>query len=320
MKLILTFLLALILTDCVAQKLELRIPIAHTGYVQAVALSPDEKYIATGASDKSVKIWSTANGMQVKTLSLKEDVDNQVQFLADNRHLTVRMEDGWEYWDMLEGKMEYEFLKGLAKGGYKIGVAISTDGTLCAIINPKNIMIRNATDGKLLQTVYWNAPEPDASLNLENIKFNSKYFAISQNGKLRVFNIETGKAIDFTQPDTEVGAIALAPDKNELYVNGKAKFYKVNLDTGAITVIDEKGESVNKLSFSNNGKYLLKAPRRVVDRVTNKELHYFFDVDFDDRVAAGEKYFVSFNRATSVGIAKHDDECENQAAYCYYRG
>src|ERR1700755_2592609 len=103
MKSILTFLLAIALTNGIAQKLELRIPIAHTGYVQAVAISPDDKYIATGASDKSVKIWSTTNGMQLKTLPLTDDVQGQLQFLADKRHLTIRMESGWEYWDMLAG-------------------------------------------------------------------------------------------------------------------------------------------------------------------------------------------------------------------------
>ncbi|WP_295796234.1 caspase family protein [Mucilaginibacter sp.] len=301
MKLIFTFLLAIIISNAVAQKLELRIPIAHTGYVQAVAISPDDKYIATGASDKSVKIWSIANGMQLKTLQLSDDVQGQLKFSADKRHLTVRMESGWEYWDMLAGKMEYEFLRAKMKGDYKIGIIISTDGTMAAVVSAGTIMIRNTADGTLLKTINWKAPDPDGSFNINNIKFNKKYIAIVEGGKLLVYNIDNSAALQFEQPDAQPDQIGLAPDNNELYVNGKTKLYKVNLDTRLVTVLEEKTITVDAVSFSNNGKYVLMSPRRVIDRATNQELHYFFEMDYNVIVAASEKYFVFFDRETSDG-------------------
>lgn len=42
---------------------------AHEGYVRAVAVSPDGRYVATGGNDALVKIWSAADGKLITVLS-----------------------------------------------------------------------------------------------------------------------------------------------------------------------------------------------------------------------------------------------------------
>src|SRR5436853_6539433 len=39
----------------------------HTEIVYAVAFSPDGKYVVTGSFDKTLKLWETATGKEIKT-------------------------------------------------------------------------------------------------------------------------------------------------------------------------------------------------------------------------------------------------------------
>src|SRR5437763_3156508 len=41
----------------------------HTEIVYAVAFSPDGKQVLTGSFDKTLKLWDTATGKEIKTLS-----------------------------------------------------------------------------------------------------------------------------------------------------------------------------------------------------------------------------------------------------------
>ena len=67
-----------------------------------------------------------------------------------------------------------EFLRAKMKGDYKIGIIISTDGTMAAVVSAGTIMIRNTADGTLLKTINWKAPDPEGSFNINNIKFNKR--------------------------------------------------------------------------------------------------------------------------------------------------
>ncbi|OOQ58945.1 caspase family protein [Mucilaginibacter pedocola] len=301
MRYLITLLLAFISAAGMAQKLELRIPIAHTSYVQGLAISPDEKYIATASSDKSVKIWSMANGMQLKTLPLKQGAADEVHFSADSRYLTVRTENGWEYWDVLAGKQVYLFEKGLVKDGYKIGATVSADGSLGAVVNPVDILIWDAANGTRLKAYKWKAPDADGSLNGNGIKLNKKYIAITQNKKLQVFSLETGKKVDFDQPDPEVQEMAITANSNMLLVNGKTKMYKVDLDSKVATIISDAVYGLTGLSFSADDKNIIMAPRAVLDAATNRELKHFYDTEYNDLMGASSKYIVVFNRANSSG-------------------
>jgi WD40 repeat protein/DNA-binding SARP family transcriptional activator len=64
---------------------------AHEGSTKAIALSPDRRLLATGASDGSVKVWDTSTRRQVHEVSMG---DTQVQGLAfvRDRHLAVATE------------------------------------------------------------------------------------------------------------------------------------------------------------------------------------------------------------------------------------
>lgn len=55
---------------------------AHTETVEAVAISPDGKFIATGSFDKTVKLWDALTGKELRTYSGPQGHANQVLCVA----------------------------------------------------------------------------------------------------------------------------------------------------------------------------------------------------------------------------------------------
>ncbi|MER5627290.1 hypothetical protein ABT061_40335 [Streptosporangium sp. NPDC002544] len=64
----------------------------HTGYVSSVAFSPDGKTLATGSSDKSVKLWDVAGRDAIATLSHTDRVFS-VAFSPDGKTLATGSSD-----------------------------------------------------------------------------------------------------------------------------------------------------------------------------------------------------------------------------------
>jgi len=281
-----------------AQKVELRIPIGHTSPVQAVSISPDERLVATAASDKSIKIWSIAEGRQLKTLQMSQGAWYQVKFMADSRHITVRLENGWEYWDAIAGKMEYEFLDPSSNLYTKKSIAISTDGTRICVADNATVEIRNAADGILVNSFNWSVPA-GTTANFNEVRFNENYLACLNQHKLTLFSIKARSKISLSLPDTITNDIGMAPDNNELFVNARSSVYKINLDTKKITIIKDYG-AIEGSDFSSDGKYYVINFLSLIDRATNEQVKHF-DLDGRYSTTASARYFVCFDRSTGGG-------------------
>jgi WD40 repeat protein len=59
----------------------------HTDVVDSTSLSPDERYIASGSRDKSVRVWEAATGELVTTLEGHEDEVRSVVWSGDGQWL-----------------------------------------------------------------------------------------------------------------------------------------------------------------------------------------------------------------------------------------
>jgi DNA-binding SARP family transcriptional activator/WD40 repeat protein len=64
---------------------------AHEGSIKALALSPDRRLLATGASDGSVKVWDVDERRQVHEVSMGDTQVQGLAFVAD-RHLAIGTE------------------------------------------------------------------------------------------------------------------------------------------------------------------------------------------------------------------------------------
>jgi len=71
--------------------------------ISSVAISPDDRFVATGSSDKVVRIWDMANGALVERLKGHKDLVYLVAFSPDGRGLVSGSWDrSLKYWDLTE--------------------------------------------------------------------------------------------------------------------------------------------------------------------------------------------------------------------------
>jgi len=69
-----------------AQLPQLKINSGHADKVNSVCFSPDDKYIASGSNDKTVKLWDVATGKELRTFTATDDIVN-VMFSPDGKYL-----------------------------------------------------------------------------------------------------------------------------------------------------------------------------------------------------------------------------------------
>ena len=85
-----------------------RYPTDHTGPVLCIAVSPDGHVIATGSSDKQVRLFDRVTGRVIRELNGGTAFD--LQFTADGGHLLAAGDDGTvRLWDVEAGEQIREF-------------------------------------------------------------------------------------------------------------------------------------------------------------------------------------------------------------------
>lgn len=98
--------------------------------VKTVLLSRDGKYLASGGSDKKVRLWSAASG-EMKTLGSLSEAVFYYAFSPDNRLLASSSWEEIKIWDISTGKELKTFT---LSGGHK-PVSFSPDGKFLAAYN-----------------------------------------------------------------------------------------------------------------------------------------------------------------------------------------
>jgi WD40 repeat protein len=67
----------------------------HQASLQALAFSPDGRFLATGSKDTTVKIWEVATGQEMQTLfGAAGEITNVAFSPPDGAHLAVASGDG----------------------------------------------------------------------------------------------------------------------------------------------------------------------------------------------------------------------------------
>ena len=107
-----TFLL-LFFIACIAgtaQEPRMVLPVGHSGYVNKAIFSPDERFVLTGSSDGSAKLWDKITGRLLQTYSATSGSVVSIDFSPDGSLIATGYADSaFAVWETISGKTRYHY-------------------------------------------------------------------------------------------------------------------------------------------------------------------------------------------------------------------
>lgn len=208
----------------------------HVGPIRAVALSSDGTLVATGGTDKSIRLWRAATGEELLRLYLplgpgSIGVVDAIAFSPDYHRLYVAGID----WATPAGSSDgavyvFDLASGLLTGlmawapgfGSRLGtLRVSPDGTQIAMAGgSKGLIVRDTVPGAF-RLRYSDPPNPASRTSAVAYSPDGQLLAtVSTAGRLRLFSaMDTRPLSDRTLPAAGVpDSIAFAPDGTRLAI------------------------------------------------------------------------------------------------------
>ena len=246
----------------------------HSSEVGSVAFSPDGKRLASGSTDKTIKIWDTVTGKELLTLKGHSKGVDSVAFSPDGKRLASASGDKTiKLWDTVTGK-ELLTLKG--HSGFASSIAFSPDGKRLASPSVRTIKIWDAVTGKELLTLKGH------SRGVLSIAFSpdGKRLA-SASHTIKLWDTLTGKELltlkGHSGIERAVLSVTFSPDGKRLASGGldrTIKLWETAAGKELLTLRGHSGE-VFSVVFSLDGSLVSGSADGTIKRwdvVTGKEL------------------------------------------------
>lgn len=248
-----------------AYPLETVLQKGHSKYLTAYAFSPDGKYLATGAYDNSVILWSFATGKQIRLFNRHTEPVRSVEFSPDGKYLlTSASDNSAKYYDVISGNMIYSFDMGRSE----INIAyFSTDGKLAVLEDKRDeLKIFNLQNGSEVNTFKKNfsyrqkmTVHPNGQQILTYGNYAKAYVQQINNG-------DTLKTLEFDKPYS----MSFSPDGKLIAISSAKLFasvYDANTGQKKFDLRDDSEERCDgcntKHVFSNQGKFILTMSSKV---------------------------------------------------------
>lgn len=246
------------------QPVETVIQKGHELSVRCVAISPDSSIIATGSSDKTIKLWNAGNTREIKSLLGHKASVRSIAFSPDGKTLaSCSNDETFRLWDILTGQVIYQ---SPPMGDVLTSIAFFADG--------KHLVI----GGYTWESFIWSIPEMKIT---QKIKANpnkgtgsgvsvaasndGKWFALAQDDHTtQVYDAKDFHlAYTFKREEGYCGGcsnyVTFSPDSRFLYTNAdKGHLKKHDLENGAlVNELGSEEDNLNALDCSPDGQKIL---------------------------------------------------------------
>ncbi|MBO8152922.1 MAG: PQQ-binding-like beta-propeller repeat protein [Candidatus Marinimicrobia bacterium] len=222
----------------------------HSGEVRSVAFSPDGNLLASGSSDRTVKVWDNSNGSLLWTGQHSGTVYS-VSFSPDGNLLASGSSDNTvKVWDSSNGSLLWT-----GQHSYAVSsVSFSPDGNLLASgSSDRTVKVWDNSNGSLLWTgqhsyaVRSVAFSPDGNLLASGSSDNTVKVWDSNNGNL----LWTGYHSYY------INSVAFSPDGNLLASGSSDRTVKVwDSNNGNLLWTGQHSHAVLSVAFSPDGNLL----------------------------------------------------------------
>ena len=192
----------------------------HSNWVFSIAISPDGQTLASGSSDKTIKIWHLSTGKLLHTLTEHSEWVRSVVFSPDGQILVSGSDDKTiKIWNLATGQL----LRTLTGHSAPVwSVAISPDGqTLASGSQDKTIKIWHLGIEQLLHVLKGH------SNWVNSVAFSPDRQTIasgSYDKTIKLWQLRTGKQLaTLTGHHSYIWCIAFSPDGETLVQPGRSK-------------------------------------------------------------------------------------------------
>lgn len=236
----------------------------HTGEINAVCLSADERWVVSGSSDLTVRVWDINSGDCLHVLQGHTDHVMTVDMSADGKLIVSSGHDGYiRIWEAKTGRCLHTLDAAPNERGVRrwvYGVSISADGRwLLSGGQDGSMRIWEANTGRCLHVL----KEHNGVVTSVNISADGQ-FAISgsNDDTIRVWEVRTGRCLRVVQANLGLQhGVNISPDGRWI-VSGSAhqlvQLWEASSGRCLCTLQDHTAW-VHSVCLSADGNWLLSA-------------------------------------------------------------
>jgi WD40 repeat protein len=223
----------------------------HSQRVNAVAFTPDGKFVLTGSNDGTARLWRVDSGQLIFTLRHDSDV-YAVAFSPDGKLvLTGGRDRTARLWRVDSGQL----ISTLHHDDDVLAVAFSPDGKF-VLTGSYGGMARlwRIDSGQLIFTLRHDSFVPAVTFSPDG-KF---ILTGSDDGAARLWRVDSGQLISALRHNSSVLAVAFSPDGKLVLTGGDdytARLWRVDSRQLISTLRHDYG--VRAVAFSSDGKFVL---------------------------------------------------------------
>jgi len=233
----------------------------HTGPINSVDMSNDNKFVVTASDDYSVRIWNAENGKELHKFNQK-DIVNSVIFSHNAKYVLLASHDNVLKKEIATG---VDILKFKGHKGKVCSIDLSSDESfLLTASSDGTVRIWNSLTAKELKVFKvsngWDGAKitarfsPDSKLIVVRNQYS--YTRIDA----EVWNVDTGKLMyKLTGHSGRIQSVEISKDAKYLLTapdDNTARIWEVSTGKQIIILKGHEG-SVNTATFTTDGMYVL---------------------------------------------------------------